>query len=57
MHNNYFSQFIGDIELTENDDILDKLKTITTEGQAFSAYRTWKLIRTDGMESARSLMT
>ena len=57
MHHDYFSQFIGDIELTENDDILEKLKNITTEGQAFSAYRTWKLIRTDGMESARALMT
>lgn len=56
IHNDYFSQFIGDIELTENDDVLEKLNSITTDGQAFAAYRTWKLIRTDGMETTRSLM-
>ncbi|MBL1142718.1 MAG: hypothetical protein HND53_11870 [Proteobacteria bacterium] len=56
IHNDYFSQFIGHVELAQNDDILDKLNSITTQGQAFAAYRTWKLIKSDGMESARSLM-
>jgi II/X family phage/plasmid replication protein len=56
VHAEYFEQFIGDVEIMETDDILERLKEVaSTEGQALAAYRTWALIEKLGLESVRSL--
>ena len=52
----YFGQFIGKVEVVEVDDLLDELmKVAPTPGMARAAYRTWSLIRSDGLEKAREL--
>ena len=52
----YFGQFIGKVEVVEVDKLLDQLmKVAPTPGMAKAAYRTWSLIRSDGLEKAREL--
>ena len=52
----YFGQFIGKVEVAEVDKLLDELmKVAPTPGMAKAAYRTWSLIRSDGLEKAREL--
>ena len=52
----YFGQFIGKVEVVEVDKLLDELMKIApTPGMAKAAYRTWLLIRSDGLEKAREL--
>ena len=52
----YFGQFIGKVEVVEVDKLLDELmKVAPTPGMAKAAYRTWSLIRSDGIEKAREL--
>ena len=52
----YFGQFIGKVEVVEVDKLLDELmKVAPTPGMAKAAYRTWSLIRSDGLEKAREL--
>ena len=56
VYTKYFSQFIGDIEVSEVTDVLDKLIGIApTPGQAKAAYKTWSLIQTHGEEATKAL--
>ena len=56
-HRGYFSQFVGDVELAQSDDVLERLKAVVkTEGQALAAFRTWALIRELGVEITRSML-
>jgi II/X family phage/plasmid replication protein len=57
VHREYFEKFIGDVEIAQVDDVLEKLKEVApTEGQALAAYRTWLLVQERGLESARLLL-
>jgi hypothetical protein len=57
VHAEYFEQFVGNVEIMEADNILERLKEIApTRGQALAAYRTWVLIRELGIESTRSMI-
>lgn len=57
VHSDYFSQFIGGVEIAEVDDILEKLIEVApTEGQGKAACRTWALIKEYGLETTRSMM-
>lgn len=57
VHEEYFGQFIGEVEVKEADNILERLEEVSlTKGQAQAAYRTWALIRELGLETTRSIM-
>lgn len=55
IHNDYFSQFIGNVEIMETDNLLEVLKGLpTTEGQALASFRTWCLVKSIGIEETRN---
>lgn len=57
LHNQYFKQFIGTLEVTDMGTLLQQLETVTpTKGRALAAHRTWALIKSIGYEQTRSSM-
>jgi II/X family phage/plasmid replication protein len=53
----YFSQMIGNAEMTK-DNILDRIMSVaSTERQARNALATWSLIQSQGWELAKSITT
>lgn len=57
IHAEYFSQFIGKIEVIQMDNMLERFEQVAkTKGRAIAAYRTWSLLRTIGMEETRASM-
>lgn len=57
IHDDYFSQFVGKIEVIEMDKLQDEFKRVAkTPGQGMSAYRTWSLIKSIGIEETRASM-
>lgn len=56
VHSRFFEKFIGSVEVSEMDDVLERLEQVApTAGYAKAAYRTWLLIQMHGMERARAL--
>lgn len=57
LHNDYFSQFIGNIEVTDMTTLLNELRLICpTHGYALASHRTWALIKSIGFEQTRDSM-
>lgn len=57
LHNDYFSQFIGNIEVTDMSTLMTKLNEVTpTKGYALASHRTWALIKSIGFEQTRDSM-
>jgi II/X family phage/plasmid replication protein len=57
IHNDYFGQFIGNVEIMETDNLLEILQSIsTTNGQALASFRTWCLVKSVGIEETRKTM-
>ena len=56
VHNEYFAQFVGSVEIKEVEDVLENLQKVApTPGYAKAAYKTWLLIQTHGVETAKEL--
>lgn len=56
-HEKYFTQFVGNIEVTNMTDLLKKLEQIApSAGRARAAHNTWALIKTIGYEQTRASM-
>lgn len=56
-HNDYFSQFIGNIEVTDMEQLLEKLIIVApSAGRARAAHTTWALIKTIGYEQVKATM-
>lgn len=57
IHNDYFSQFIGTVEVVEMDNMLKHFERVApSRGYALAAYRTWSLIKSIGMHEAKASM-
>ena len=57
IHNDYFAQFIGKVEVVEMDNFLASLEKVApTKGRALAAYRTWSLIKSVGPSIAKESM-
>lgn len=57
IHDQYFSQFIGNIEVVEMDNLQKQFECVaSTPGQGLAAYRTWSLIRAIGVSETRASM-
>jgi len=57
LHEDYFGKLIGTIEVTKMDDLLQRLEKVApTHGQALSAFRTWSLIKSIGVEETKASM-
>jgi len=58
LHGDYFSQFVGTVEVVIMDNLLASFeKVAATKNQALSAYRTWGLIRSIGKAEAEGSMS
>ena len=54
LHTNYFSQFIGTLEVTDMTTLLNNLYDIApSKGYALAAHRTWALIKSIGYEETK----
>ena len=54
LHINYFSQFIGTLEVTDMTNLLENLYQVApTHGQALAAHKTWALIKSIGYEQTK----
>lgn len=57
LHNDYFSQFIGNIEVTDMTTLLTALELVApSHGRALAAHRTWALIKAIGFEQTAASM-
>lgn len=57
LHNDYFSQFIGNIEVTDMTTLLEQLYVAApSHGRALAAHRTWALIKAIGFEQTKASM-
>ena len=57
LHTDYFAQFIGNIEVTDMNGLLNKLNEVCpTLGRAKAAHNTWALIKTIGYHQAQASM-
>lgn len=57
IHNKFFSQLIGKIEVVEMDSILNVFEKVApTKGQALAAFRTWSLIKAVGSLETQASM-
>lgn len=57
LHNDYFAQFIGNIEVTDMNGLLQKLNDVCpTYGLARSSHNTWALIKTIGYHQTQASM-
>jgi II/X family phage/plasmid replication protein len=58
LHNDYFSQFIGNIEVTDMTTLLKQLYLVApSAGRARAAHNTWALIKAIGYEQTRESMS
>lgn len=57
IHNEYFAQFIGKVEVVEMNNLLQALEKVApTKGRALAAYRTWSVIKSVGPSIAKASM-
>lgn len=55
MHSEYFDKYIGSIEVTDVNTLLEKLEAVCpTKGQAKAAYQLWGAIRSDGLDVTKA---
>jgi II/X family phage/plasmid replication protein len=58
LHADYFEPLVGTCEITEMDDLRDRLLSVAkTPGLAQAAWRTWALVRSHGAEQAKANMS
>jgi len=58
MHDDYFREYLSEIEVTDMSDVLERLMNVApTEGQAQAAYDCYHRIRLHGFEQARVSFT
>lgn len=57
LHTKYFSQFIGNIEVTDMTTLMKRLDEVApSHGRALAAHQTWALIKAIGYEQTRDSM-
>lgn len=57
LHTRYFSQFIGNIEVTDMTTLMKRLDEVApSHGRALAAHQTWALIKAIGFEQTRDSM-
>ncbi len=57
LHTDYFSKLIGNIEVIEMDNLLEKMMTVApTKGRGRAAYQTWLAIKALGFRNVQDTM-